>query len=64
MKGFINHHKWFCRKSRTYVATGRYGECFTLNLAEVLFAQQYKFKEWIRFPLAYVKFMWLSRKDI
>lgn len=66
MKKFWELHKWFCEESRKYVGRADYRKLYEFRLDPNKYSPEYKYSlgQILYFPIAYVKFMYLSLRGI
>ena len=62
-RNFKNLHDFFCLRSRSYIGTG-YGKISFMPPGHVKYANKYKLRDVLYWPIAWCKFMWYSRHDI
>jgi len=63
---FVDHHKWFCKHSRFYVCTKK-GKPINFNPTVEYLGNNwsvYTFKQTLYWPIAWFKFMRLSKNEI
>jgi len=62
IKKFIEYHRWFCKESRSFVCN-QYGEILRPFSYGRKFGLKYNIKQFVYWPIAWVKFMWYSWND-